>query len=234
MSASGQGSPFESPRIVVKKVLARPQREGDGATVRRSIGRSSHWIQSYSCTSSLLPSVSSGQSSKFSSNRSIGSTCSSDLSSFSSTALVEILPFPVSLIVGKSQLYVSCTLLIEIISNFQILLPLHCIIFRISWTQELQIWWKGFEFFPFASSGSSRSPPSSLGCRIHHHSGLSLNRIPAAVCAVGRILLFWCQIHLLFFQSFFRMELRNLDPFLMLDEFFGNAWSNNQLTLTNY
>lgn len=38
-SASGQASVFEEPRIVVKKLLARAQREGDGAVVRRSIGR---------------------------------------------------------------------------------------------------------------------------------------------------------------------------------------------------
>ena len=30
---------FENPRLVVKKVLAESQREGNGATVRRSIGR---------------------------------------------------------------------------------------------------------------------------------------------------------------------------------------------------
>lgn len=30
---------FNRPRLVVKKVLARAQNEGDGAVVRRSIGR---------------------------------------------------------------------------------------------------------------------------------------------------------------------------------------------------
>lgn len=40
MSGSDQDSPFDSPRLVVKKVLARQQKEGEGATVRRSIGRS--------------------------------------------------------------------------------------------------------------------------------------------------------------------------------------------------
>ncbi|OWM67662.1 hypothetical protein CDL15_Pgr024747 [Punica granatum] len=34
-----QDSQFESPRTVVKKVLAKQQKEGEGATVRRSIGR---------------------------------------------------------------------------------------------------------------------------------------------------------------------------------------------------
>lgn len=38
-STSDQGSSFSSPRFVVKKVLAKSQREGDGAVVRRSIGR---------------------------------------------------------------------------------------------------------------------------------------------------------------------------------------------------
>ncbi|KAL1826256.1 hypothetical protein ACET3Z_004668 [Daucus carota] len=38
-SASGQASVFVKPRIVVNKFLARPQREGVGAVVRRSIGR---------------------------------------------------------------------------------------------------------------------------------------------------------------------------------------------------
>ncbi|KAK2986402.1 hypothetical protein RJ640_022400 [Escallonia rubra] len=40
MSASDQASGFTRPRLVTKKVLAKPQREGDGAVVRRSIGRS--------------------------------------------------------------------------------------------------------------------------------------------------------------------------------------------------
>ncbi|KAM7465669.1 hypothetical protein LguiB_013231 [Lonicera macranthoides] len=41
MSASSdhQVSGFDRPRLVVKKVLAKPQSEGDGAVVRRSIGR---------------------------------------------------------------------------------------------------------------------------------------------------------------------------------------------------
>ncbi|CAI0452197.1 unnamed protein product [Linum tenue] len=39
MSESGS-SGFDSPRLVTKKVLAKLQREGDGAAVRRSIGRS--------------------------------------------------------------------------------------------------------------------------------------------------------------------------------------------------
>ncbi|XP_059653396.1 pirin-like protein isoform X2 [Cornus florida] len=40
MSASEQSSGVRSPRSVVKKVLAKPQNEGDGAVVRRSIGSS--------------------------------------------------------------------------------------------------------------------------------------------------------------------------------------------------
>lgn len=39
MSGSDHSSGFDQPRLVVKKVLAKPQREGDGAVVRRSIGR---------------------------------------------------------------------------------------------------------------------------------------------------------------------------------------------------
>ncbi|XP_044945931.1 pirin-like protein [Hordeum vulgare subsp. vulgare] len=39
MSSSSSSVPFESPRKVVKKVLSLSQSEGDGATVRRSIGR---------------------------------------------------------------------------------------------------------------------------------------------------------------------------------------------------
>lgn len=39
MSGSEQISLFDCPRLVAKKVLAKPQREGDGAVVRRSIGR---------------------------------------------------------------------------------------------------------------------------------------------------------------------------------------------------
>lgn len=40
MSASGQNSAaFDNPRLVVKKVLSKPQSEGNGAVVRRSIGR---------------------------------------------------------------------------------------------------------------------------------------------------------------------------------------------------
>lgn len=38
-ASSHRDSIFENPRIVVKKVLARAQSEGDGAVVRRSIGR---------------------------------------------------------------------------------------------------------------------------------------------------------------------------------------------------
>lgn len=37
MSASAQS--FQQPRLVAKKVLAKPQSEGEGALVRRSIGR---------------------------------------------------------------------------------------------------------------------------------------------------------------------------------------------------
>lgn len=40
MSGSDHSSGFDQPRLVVKKVLAKPQREGEGAVVRRSIGRS--------------------------------------------------------------------------------------------------------------------------------------------------------------------------------------------------
>ncbi|KAA8531318.1 hypothetical protein F0562_006027 [Nyssa sinensis] len=40
MSASDQTLCFHRPRLVAKKVLAKPQSEGDGAVVRRSIGRS--------------------------------------------------------------------------------------------------------------------------------------------------------------------------------------------------
>ncbi|KAK4266546.1 hypothetical protein QN277_027445 [Acacia crassicarpa] len=40
MSQSDQSSPFESPRLVLKKVLAKSQHEGDGAVVRRALGRS--------------------------------------------------------------------------------------------------------------------------------------------------------------------------------------------------
>ena len=39
MSGSDHSSGFDQPRLVVKKVLAKPQREGEGAVVRRSIGR---------------------------------------------------------------------------------------------------------------------------------------------------------------------------------------------------
>ena len=38
MSSSSTLVPFENPRKVVKKVLSLSQSEGDGATVRRSIG----------------------------------------------------------------------------------------------------------------------------------------------------------------------------------------------------
>uniref|UniRef100_F6HSA1 Uncharacterized protein n=1 Tax=Vitis vinifera TaxID=29760 RepID=F6HSA1_VITVI len=40
MSGSDHSSGFDQPRLVVKKVLAKPQCEGEGAVVRRSIGRS--------------------------------------------------------------------------------------------------------------------------------------------------------------------------------------------------
>ncbi|XP_059666538.1 pirin-like protein [Cornus florida] len=40
MSGSGQTTGFHKPRLVVKKVLAKPQSEGHGAVVRKSIGRS--------------------------------------------------------------------------------------------------------------------------------------------------------------------------------------------------
>ncbi|KAL2507293.1 Pirin-like protein [Forsythia ovata] len=39
MSASDQNSCFQQPRSVTKKILAKPQSEGVGAVVRRSIGR---------------------------------------------------------------------------------------------------------------------------------------------------------------------------------------------------
>lgn len=39
MSATDQTMGFEQPRLVAKKVLAKPQSEGEGAVVRRSIGR---------------------------------------------------------------------------------------------------------------------------------------------------------------------------------------------------
>lgn len=38
-SASYEASVFQNPRTVVKKILAGRQSEGDGAVVRRSIGR---------------------------------------------------------------------------------------------------------------------------------------------------------------------------------------------------
>ncbi|KAL8133842.1 pirin-like protein [Apium graveolens] len=38
-ASSNQASAFQNPRIVVKKLLAKAQSEGDGAVVRRSIGR---------------------------------------------------------------------------------------------------------------------------------------------------------------------------------------------------
>ncbi|RZC00450.1 pirin-like protein [Glycine soja] len=40
MSQSDNSSPFTTPRLVLKKVLAKSQHEGDGAVVRRGIGRS--------------------------------------------------------------------------------------------------------------------------------------------------------------------------------------------------
>ena len=39
MSDSDQCPPFNTPRLVLKKVLAKSQQEGDGAVVRRGIGR---------------------------------------------------------------------------------------------------------------------------------------------------------------------------------------------------
>ncbi|XP_050256507.1 pirin-like protein [Quercus robur] len=39
MSESDQAPPFDNPRLVVKKVQAKLQQEGDGAVVRRGIGR---------------------------------------------------------------------------------------------------------------------------------------------------------------------------------------------------
>lgn len=39
MSELPNNNEINTPRLVVKKVLAQSQREGDGATVRRSIGR---------------------------------------------------------------------------------------------------------------------------------------------------------------------------------------------------
>lgn len=39
MSVMDQGVGFEQPRLVTKKILAIAQNEGDGAVVRRSIGR---------------------------------------------------------------------------------------------------------------------------------------------------------------------------------------------------
>lgn len=44
MSESSQTPPFDRPRSVIKKFLAKHQQEGDGAVVRRCIGR-------YSCIS---------------------------------------------------------------------------------------------------------------------------------------------------------------------------------------
>ncbi|XP_068647097.1 pirin-like protein [Aristolochia californica] len=37
--SSDESSSFDTPRSVVKRVLAKPQREGEGVVVRRSIGR---------------------------------------------------------------------------------------------------------------------------------------------------------------------------------------------------
>jgi len=39
MSHSPHSSAFTTPRLVLKKVLAKSQHEGDGAVVRRGIGR---------------------------------------------------------------------------------------------------------------------------------------------------------------------------------------------------
>ena len=40
MSGSDHSSGFDQLRLMVKKVLAKPQREGEGVVVRRSIGKS--------------------------------------------------------------------------------------------------------------------------------------------------------------------------------------------------
>ena len=40
MSGSDHSSSFDQLRLMVKKVLAKPQREGEGVVVRRSIGKS--------------------------------------------------------------------------------------------------------------------------------------------------------------------------------------------------
>lgn len=39
MSVTDQNMDFQQPRLVAKKILAKPQSEGEGAVVRRSIGR---------------------------------------------------------------------------------------------------------------------------------------------------------------------------------------------------
>jgi hypothetical protein len=39
MSESDQSIGFDTPRLVTKKILAKLQHEGDGAVVRRGIGR---------------------------------------------------------------------------------------------------------------------------------------------------------------------------------------------------
>lgn len=39
MSVTDQTMDFQQPRLVAKKILAKPQSEGEGAVVRRSIGR---------------------------------------------------------------------------------------------------------------------------------------------------------------------------------------------------
>ena len=41
--SASSAAPFEKPRVVVNKVLAESQPEGQGATVRRSIGRYASW-----------------------------------------------------------------------------------------------------------------------------------------------------------------------------------------------
>ncbi|KAK3204779.1 hypothetical protein Dsin_018825 [Dipteronia sinensis] len=47
MSESDQSCAFNRPRMVAKKVLAKTQHEGDGAVVRRGIGRYSFYYYSY-------------------------------------------------------------------------------------------------------------------------------------------------------------------------------------------
>lgn len=46
-ASADQSSYFDRPRFVVKVVLAKPQHEGQGAVVRRSIGRFSSTLLSW-------------------------------------------------------------------------------------------------------------------------------------------------------------------------------------------